>query len=343
MRKIIVTKNTVIGLGVSIAAMLAAAACGTVENTAPAESKPSVSAYQSVVSSPDDSKEPSKEKTTQTSSTTSIAEETASTASEAEREAEGNVQLDDILIIVRENGHGWNDSDKGKFITSDGGLFEFDATELEPENKSARFIEYENLYPILLDIAKTENPLAQVKVDELSKNILAFNADKNEWTSESVGFDIGKVDYEIIHNIDGKYTFESIYSNGDSICGYTKNETAMKIVDITNQIIRDSTPVYGSNEAEKSDSSEAEGLTDKDIADMEEVDKAISSLTESEDFKNGTLEEREKMSYDVINGLVEKGLVKEGSVVKSGDLICFQYSCGAGGGIMLKEFDPLMN
>ena len=346
MRKAVSIKNVVIGISFGMAAMLIAAACGNTEDASTGKndkSRPAINAYQSNISSSDTSSAEAsisaKESPDETScQSSSIPDETTNT-----RKPEGDVQLDDILIIVRENGHGWNDSDKGKFITSDGWFFEFDATELEPENKSARFIEYENLYPILLEIAKTENPLAQVNADELSKNILDFKADLNDRTSESVGFDIGKVDYQIVREVNGELVFESIYSHGDSICGYTKNETAMKIVDITNQIIRDSTPVYGSGEAEQPDSSEAEELTDKDIADMEEVDKVISSLVESEDFKNGTLEEKEKLSFEVLDELIEKGFIKKDTVVKSDDLICFEYSCGAGGGIKLKEFDPLMN
>lgn len=214
------------GLEVSLAVLLAA--CGTVdENKTSAQSsslKPAINVYQVTGSV--------SESTTETSS-----EISSDNSYPAEKEERSDIALADILIIVRENGHGWNDNDNGKFITSDGKLFEFDATELEPENKSARFIEYENLYPILLDIAKTENPLAQVKVDELSKDILDFKADQNDRTSESVGFDIGKVDYQIVRELNGELVFESIYSNGDSICGYTKNEIAMKIVDEVNRII----------------------------------------------------------------------------------------------------------
>ena len=76
---------------------------------------------------------------------------------------------------------------------------------------------------------------------------------------------------------------------------------------------------------------------------MEETDKRISDLTKSDEFQQADVSARMELAQALLTELAEEGLVKKGSVYAGGDTVSFQYSCGVLGGVMCREFDPMMN
>lgn len=95
-------------------------------------------------------------------------------------------------------------------------------------------------------------------------------------------------------------------------------------------------------QSESSDESH-EGFTEQELADMEETDKRISDLTKSDEFQQADVSARMELAQALLTELAEEGLVKKGSVYAGGDTVSFQYSCGVLGGVMCREFDPMMN
>ena len=72
----------------------------------------------------------------------------------------------------------------------------------------------------------------------------------------------------------------------------------------------------------------------------------IEEMTFSDAYMNGDLETRREMSLDLLHILENNGMIKKGSIEDSGDNISFTFDCseeGVLGGIMLREFDPIMN
>ena len=77
------------------------------------------------------------------------------------------------------------------------------------------------------------------------------------------------------------------------------------------------------------------------------VDCKLSELWENDEYKTGSVEKRRDMALSVLHELEAQGLIKKGSIYYDGhDNISFIYNnCEEGvlGGIMLKDFDPMMN
>lgn len=93
-----------------------------------------------------------------------------------------------------------------------------------------------------------------------------------------------------------------------------------------------------------------ETLSEKEIADMEEVNHVLSEWCKSEEFQSMSLEEREtetrKLLYDLAWYGTENApysLIDERSITFSNDMFSFSYTCGALGGVRIKDFDPMMN
>lgn len=79
---------------------------------------------------------------------------------------------------------------------------------------------------------------------------------------------------------------------------------------------------------------------------MSEVDDPLKELTTGSSYQNGDLEFRRSSVLTLLHQLEANGLIKEGSICDSGDNISFIYNCdenGVLGGVMLREFDPMMN
>ena len=111
------------------------------------------------------------------------------------------------------------------------------------------------------------------------------------------------------------------------------------------QVLPEEPDFPGGRTEEQSESSDEshEGFTEQELADMEETDKRISDLTKSDEFQQADVSARMELAQALLTELAEEGLVKEGSVYAGGDTVSFQYSCGVLGGVMCREFDPMMN
>ena len=96
-------------------------------------------------------------------------------------------------------------------------------------------------------------------------------------------------------------------------------------------------------DAEQSSNIETDIFTDKELDEMAFVDDAIEKLYNSEIFKNANTQERMELASKLVDELVEKGLIVKNSVYKDEEMISFEYSSGAYGGIDVKYWDPLFN
>lgn len=93
-----------------------------------------------------------------------------------------------------------------------------------------------------------------------------------------------------------------------------------------------------------------EPFTDKELADIEAVDDAISKWMNSDEYKNSSIDERTELAAAFLKGLADNGteerpysLVDKESIFAEGYMVSFNYACGISGGIMVKEFDEYMN
>lgn len=71
------------------------------------------------------------------------------------------------------------------------------------------------------------------------------------------------------------------------------------------------------------------------------VDNTINELIESEEFKTGDIEIRKKLSEDLMNELEKLKYIN--NVYYEDNMYTFQYSNGSLGGIMLKDWNPMLN
>lgn len=84
-----------------------------------------------------------------------------------------------------------------------------------------------------------------------------------------------------------------------------------------------------------------ESFTDREMSDMERVDAAIEELMESDAFRQ--LSTEAEKADALISLLKSQEGVEPSSIVYSSGMVSFQYTSGAGSGIMLNDFDPMLN
>lgn len=86
-----------------------------------------------------------------------------------------------------------------------------------------------------------------------------------------------------------------------------------------------------------------EGFTEKELDDMETVDKAVSEwLKNTQQMpRDERIEGAKKLLYE----LASEGYIKKYSIFfdDSNGMFSFEYSCGVCGGIKIDPFDPMMN
>lgn len=76
---------------------------------------------------------------------------------------------------------------------------------------------------------------------------------------------------------------------------------------------------------------------------MSVVEDTVQETASSDEYKKADIEKRRSMILPVLEKLEKDGYIKPGSIYDSGDTITYSYIDGASGGIMLREFDPMMN
>ena len=86
-------------------------------------------------------------------------------------------------------------------------------------------------------------------------------------------------------------------------------------------------------------------FTEQELADMETVGDRLKELTDSQEYNAASLAERRTMAVKLLNELSDEGLVIRESICApdDNDLVSFRYSSDVLGGIMLKEWDPMIN
>ena len=192
---------------------------------------------------------------------------------------------------------------------------------------------------------KNENGLifyAEVPVDASPEKLILVDADTGRTAAEL--FD--EADYE-------KYG-DTI--KGDSVynCRYTVDDDINEDPDVSAEkhyhFYAQFEDEKGVHRSETIEISVYEQFTDKELGDMEEVNKVLTGMTNSEEYKALTVEQRKERALEVLNTLAENGtkerpyslIIKE-SIYAGDDMISFEYACGVYGGTMLKDFDPDCN
>ena len=136
--------------------------------------------------------------------------------------------------------------------------------------------------------------------------------------------------------------------------------TGCDIVDEINQATNHELSEYGSVEtvADNGEESTEESLleeattevTDSEITSekdewtkVELINSRISEVTESEEYTSASVKEREKMVLPVLADLEDKGYIKNLYYDKDSKTFTFQYYNDVLGGVMIKDWDPMMN
>lgn len=86
-------------------------------------------------------------------------------------------------------------------------------------------------------------------------------------------------------------------------------------------------------------------FTEQELGDMETVGERLKALTDNEEYHSAPIDKRRTMAVELLNELADEGLVIKESISSSEgyDTVSFRYSSGVLGGIMLKEWDPMIN
>ncbi|MBR2176273.1 MAG: hypothetical protein IJ861_04925 [Clostridia bacterium] len=132
----------------------------------------------------------------------------------------------------------------------------------------------------------------------------------------------------------------AVMLGGCSAVGGTRNSQESTVS--ARSEVRDESSVSARSEAPDESAVSEEGLTEQELAYMAKTDSKISDLTNGDEFQNASLQERTALAKELLTELADEGLIKKDFTV-SGDMASFEYSCGVLGGIMLSEFDPMMN
>lgn len=82
----------------------------------------------------------------------------------------------------------------------------------------------------------------------------------------------------------------------------------------------------------------AENAEEDEFEKMDFVNDKINELTSSDDYKNATLDEQQKLAYEMLADLEKDGYIRNLYYSSEDSLISFQYANGALGGVSLKDF-----
>ena len=86
-----------------------------------------------------------------------------------------------------------------------------------------------------------------------------------------------------------------------------------------------------------------EPFSDKEKADMEYVQQAITETLSTLKYSNADINKRADIVLDLLNDMADEGKIIKESICLNDDGISYQYSCGVNGGVMLKDFDDEFN
>lgn len=84
-------------------------------------------------------------------------------------------------------------------------------------------------------------------------------------------------------------------------------------------------------------------FTDKEIGDMEYVDNEIKHLSSNDEYKEMSFENQVIEMEKVLKKLKEKQYIKYYVYSSDNYPFSFEYTCGVLGGVMMKDFDSILN
>lgn len=111
----------------------------------------------------------------------------------------------------------------------------------------------------------------------------------------------------------------------------------------TKTVEHSETEVESSTEAETAAEIESETEVDDEWTIDELVDTKVHEITDSEEYSNASIEEREQMIGPLLKDLEKLGYIKNLYYDKDNETFTFQYYSGVLGGVMIKEWNPMMN
>lgn len=84
-------------------------------------------------------------------------------------------------------------------------------------------------------------------------------------------------------------------------------------------------------------------FTEEELSRDEYVDTEISKITDSEEYKESSYDERKTDIEQLLTQLKREKYIRNVYYDKDNQMFTFQYSSGVLGGVMIKEFDSLTN
>lgn len=111
----------------------------------------------------------------------------------------------------------------------------------------------------------------------------------------------------------------------------------------TETVEHSETEVETSTEVETAAEIESETEVDDEWTVDELVDTKVHEITDSEEYSNASIEEREQMIGPLLKDLEKLGYIKNLYYDKDNETFTFQYYSGVLGGVMIKEWNPMMN
>lgn len=201
---------------------------------------------------------------------------------------------------------------------------------------------------VITSSAETEST-----VNELNAEDEAENAGLD---GDSAGFAAGVSDYPLKLYYDGAiYTFEYLRDNPGTVKKIPREVTdeylmsIMKYFEENFLLINMREDIMAIEEAMPGEPEDG-GLTYREIFEIDEADEILSGVMAGDGYKSMSYNERVDFIYEVLIDLAENGsgifaypLINKQSVVLSGDMYSFEYSCGAVGGVKLTDWDEDKN
>lgn len=122
-----------------------------------------------------------------------------------------------------------------------------------------------------------------------------------------------------------------------------ENNEKISSKDIESENIREE--INQENFSEENNKEIVEGFTDRELSDMEEVDRRIAELMETKEFKKASLSGRKDLAENLLQELLDEGLINHSLIPEEDYLntVSFEYNCNVLGGIMLEPFNPMFN
>lgn len=111
----------------------------------------------------------------------------------------------------------------------------------------------------------------------------------------------------------------------------------------TETVEHSETEVETTTEVETAAEIESETEVDDEWTVDELVDTKVHEITDSEEYSNASIEEREQMIGPLLKDLEKLGYIKNLYYDKDNEAFTFQYYSGVLGGVMIKEWNPMMN